>query len=315
MEKIKYFNKIINKAIKHYGYNEVIDEQKAFNNFLERYNFSFRNYKKNKYDFTNFIGNLRGYPYSTHILAKNLLFKNSERCWIYFERTALFWTMSHIADEWIDHIKNAFEYSLYVERKDLLNILIQKTLAYLNLEVYKNNKEHIKQQVYPSTQLIHFLVEKWLGNNPAKEKVLEFGKGYGIYQKLIDNWENYNEIKSSYWDELCEYHLNGIGVIKSESRESEEFLGSGLIPMELINLFKVRKELGLDIPKINHEFFHTPFATMPKIPTKYNENFDIIYQMVKKTTETQKLHSAEEIISYVNQTYNSAENKNFFLIF
>jgi len=69
---------------------------------------------------------LAGIPYSTHIIAKNLLFQEDENYWKYFERTALFWTKSHINDPFIDHIKTALEYSLYVERKDLIEILLKK---------------------------------------------------------------------------------------------------------------------------------------------------------------------------------------------
>ena len=35
---------------------------------------------------------------------------------------------------------------------------------------------------------------------------MNYGTGYGIYQKIIDNWEDLSQIDNSYWDELCEYH-------------------------------------------------------------------------------------------------------------
>jgi hypothetical protein len=61
------------------------------------------------------------------------------------------------ADEYIDHIRDAFHYAL------------------------------------PCTQLLHFLVKKRLGHNPVKESVPIFGKeGYGIYQQLIDHWNDYS---------------------------------------------------------------------------------------------------------------------------
>ena len=95
------------------------------------------------------------------------------------------------------------------------------------------------------TQLIHFLLEKWLGYNPVKELVMNYGTGYGIYQKIIDNWEDLSQIDNSYWDELCEYHLKGIGLQRGEKWENEEFLTSGMIPMELIKFAKGAQIFGI----------------------------------------------------------------------
>lgn len=239
MNKIKkYDNKLIRRAIKQYKYDEVIDQDNELNSFMSRYNFS--SDKKTLKKSGNSIWKiLNGTPNVTHIAAKNLLYQGDTNCWKYFERTALFWTVSHINDPFIDHIKNEFEYSLFIERKDLIKILFDKSLEYLAQDAYTNNKEYIKQKVYPSTYFVHFLIEKWLGENPVLPIILKYGKGFGIYQPIIDNWENLSSLQSSYWDELCEYHLKGLSLFGGEKWENEEFLGSGLIPMELLNLIKV----------------------------------------------------------------------------
>lgn len=295
MKNQKYKHNLINKALTHYKYSTDIDKKEEINEFYRRYSRSYKNYIKNKYDFKTFYGRLSSIPNLTHILAKYYLFIESEKCWKYFERTAVFWTYSHINDEWIDHLKFAYEYSLYVENHDLLEILIEKSFSYLSLESYKISKNHIIQDVYPSTQLVHFLVEKTLGHNPVKPLVLNYGNSYGIYQKIIDNWDDFSNISNSYWNELCEYHLNSMGLQNTDRREHEEFLGSGLIPMELINIFKLRKKLNLDIPVINHELFQTPMAKYPKLPTGYNPHMDVLFRLIRETIKYKKLFTYKEI--------------------
>jgi hypothetical protein len=295
MSEIKH--KLILKAIRHYKYSEIIDNIKANEEFYNGYSYSYNNYKKNKYDFNFFISNLTGIRTneSHHIAAKNLLFQGNSDCWKYFERTALFWTMAHINSPFIDDIKYEFEYALYIGQNDLLNVLIEKSIKYLDQDEYKTNKEYIKQKVFPSTQLVHFLVEKWLGHNPLKEKILKFGNGYGIYQRIIDDWDkNFVEIEDEYWNSLCEYHLKGISITGTK-REDEEFIGCGLIPMELINIFQVRKKLGLDIPTIKHELFQTPMAVFPTIPTGYNQELDVKFQLVYRTVQNKQKYTYEEI--------------------
>lgn len=168
-----------------------------------------------------------------------------------------------------------------------------------------SDKYFKKQKLYASTQLIHFLLEKWLGYNPVKELVMNYGTGYGIYQKIIDNWEDLSQIDNSYWDELCEYHLKGIGLQRGEKWENEEFLTSGMIPMELINLQKVRKYLGLDVPQIKNELFSTNMAKIPKIPTGYNEDLDVMFQMVSLTIQNQRKYTIEEVVDLIKKKHGS----------
>ena len=291
--------KLINKAIKHYKYDSDLDTNLNMEEFYKRYAFSYKNYKKNKYDFSNFYHKLNSNPNCTHIKSKNLLFQGEEECWKYFERTAVFWTYGHNNDKWIDHLKGAYEYALYVEREDLIKLLFEKSLSYLTDKTNLSNKEFKNQKVYASTQLIHFLIEKWLGENPVKDLISNYGNGYGIYQKLIDNWNDFSKIEPNYWDELCEYHLNGIGLQRGEKWENEEFLTSGLIPMEIINLFKVRKKLGLDIPTINNALFKTNMAKYPVIPTGYDKDLDLKFKLIDLTVKTKKKYTFQEIKKHI----------------
>lgn len=287
----------INRAIKHYNYGEGTSSYD--DRFMQRYeHFTDKDTLKN-WSHT-IYGVLSGLPNSTHIKAKKLLFQGSDECWEYFERTAVFWTYGHLNDKWIDHLKGAYEYALYVERTDLIRNLFEKSLSYLLDEGNLSNKDFINQKVYPSTLLLHFLLEKWTGNSQVKDLVLKYGDGYGIYQPLIDNWNDFSNIKSDYWDELCMYHLDGIGLQRGEKWENEEFLSSGLIPMELINLIKVRKKTGMDIPIINNALFDSNMAKTPIIPTGYNEHNDMKFTLVDLTVKTKRKYTLQEVEEYMN---------------
>lgn len=76
--------------------------------------------------------------------------------------------------------------------------------------------------------------------------------------------------------------------------------------MELINIIKVRKKLNLDIPKINHELFQTPMAKEPKIPTGYQEEKDVKFQLVKRTIETKAKWTYDEIIAQLKCEFNES---------
>ena len=287
----------INRAIKHYNYGEGTSSYD--DRFMQRYeHFTDKDTLKN-WSHT-IYGVLFGLPNSTHIKAKKLLFQGSDECWEYFERTAVFWTYGHLNDKWIDHLKSAYEYALYVERTDLIRNLFEKSLSYLLDEGNLSNKDFINQKVYPSTLLLHFLLEKWTGNSQVKDLVLKYGDGYGIYQPLIDNWNDFSNIKSDYWDELCMYHLDGIGLQRGEKWENEEFLSSGLIPMELINLIKVRKKIGMDIPIINNALFDSNMAKTPIIPTGYDEHYDMKFPLVDLTVKTKRKYTLQEVEEYMN---------------
>ncbi|AEP36795.1 hypothetical protein [Taylorella asinigenitalis] len=294
--------KKIEKAVKLYKYNKSICTEDSDSFFIDEYNFFARD--ENLKNYSNVVWvTLSGLPDCTHAKAKNLLFQGNEDCWKFFERTAVFWAYGHSNDVWLDHLKGAFEYSLYVERKDLIYKLIDISLSYLTNESNLSNKEFKLQSVYPSTQLVHFLIEKWIGENPAKEFVLKYGSGYGIYQNIIDNWNDLSKLNNNYWNELCDYHLNGIGLQQSEKRGYEEFLDSGLVPMELINLIKVRKKLGLDVPVIENDLFSTNMAKEPVIPTGYNEQFDVKFKLIELTVKNKRRYTYNEVIDCIRKEY------------
>ncbi|TVY02058.1 hypothetical protein [Cohnella terricola] len=297
-----YSHRLIQKAIKRYEYDEGIDHDKGREEFYNTYLFRTEG-KKIKTHINYLCGMLGDGPEGNHIAAKNLLFQGNDNCWKYFERTALFWAFSHLNDPFIDHIAPQLNYALFVEREDILALLLEKSVQYLAREEYVSDKEYTDQEIYSSTYLIHFLIEKWGMDNPVKEKVMQYGKGLGIYQRIVDEWDNsFQEIEQDYWDRLCEHHLNGLSLTGS-TREKEEFIYYGLVPMELLNVFKVRKKLGLDVPEIKHELFHTPMAKYPKLPTGYNEELDVRFQLIERTIKEKKRFTIEEIISQLKDEY------------
>ncbi|MFP3917109.1 hypothetical protein U5N28_04795 [Lysinibacillus telephonicus] len=304
MQVNQYSHKLIQKAIRRYKYNDYINQDETNEDFLHRYAF-FTKGKKIKNNLSNLYIVLNGTPNCNHIAAKNLLFQGNDDCWKFFERTAQFFAYSYTGGSFpfIDPIAPLLNYALYVERIDLIELLLEKAADDLERDEYKNNKEYIKQKVYPSTYLIHFLIEKLGIPNPVKDKVMQYGDGLGIYERIVADWDNhFNDIEEEYWDSLCEYHLNGIGVTGTKWKD-EEFIYFGLVPMELINLFKVRQKLGLSVPVIKHELFSTPMAKYPTIPTGYNSDLDVKFQLVERTKKEAKIYTFEEIVEQLKKEH------------
>ncbi|WP_374966393.1 hypothetical protein [Lysinibacillus sp. RS5] len=305
MQVKQYNHKLIQKALRRYKYNDDINQDETNEDFFYRYSF-FTKGKKNKKNLNNLYIALNGTPNCKHIAAKNLLFLGNDKCWKFFERTAQFFAYGYTGGgsfPFIDPIAPLLNYALYVERIDLIELLLTKAVADLERDEYKNNKEYIKQKVYPSTYLTHFLIEKLGIPNPVKDKVMQYGDGLGIYERIVAEWDHqFNEIEEEYWNSLCEYHLNGIGVTGTK-RKDEEFLFFGLVPMELINLFKVRQKLGLDVPVIKHELFSTPMAAYPTIPTGYNSDLDVKFQLVERTMKEAKIYTFEEIAEQLKKEH------------
>ena len=303
--KQSFEHKLIQKAIKRYQYNKLVDRNVLNEEFYDDYLF-FSAPKELKKPPSRIFTVFSGTPNCNHITAKKMLFQGDNECWKYFGRTAQFWSFQYIdtkATTFIDHISFDLGYALYVERYDLVKLLLEKLNSDMDGDGYKSDSAYIKQQVYPSTYLTHFIVEKLGLSNSAFDKVLHYGSGLGIYERIVNAWESaFRDIEDEYWNSLCEYHLNGIGVTGTK-RKDEEFLDFGLIPMELINLFKARRKLGLDVPEIKHELFATPMAVFPKIPTGYNPQLDVKFQLVERTKRDIKRYTYEDIAKQLEQEY------------
>ncbi|TKI69438.1 hypothetical protein FC756_09210 [Lysinibacillus mangiferihumi] len=305
----QFKHNLIKKALKRYRYDEVLNQFDTKEDFYADYSF-FTREKNLKKNINTVYATLSGTPKCNHIAAKNLLFQGNDDCWKFFDRTAQFFAYSYTGGSlpFIDPIAPLLNYALYVERIDLIELLLTKAATDLERDEYKNNNEYIKQKVYPSTYLIHFLIEQLGIPNPVKDKVMQYGDGLGIYERIVDEWDHqFNEIDDEYWNSLCEYHLNGIGVTGTKWKD-EEFLYFGLVPMELINLFKVRQKLGLAVPDIKHELFSTPMANYPTIPTGYNPDIDVKFQLVERTKNNAKVYTFEDIVEQLKKEHGEEAN-------
>jgi|ERR1044072_1207994 len=287
------------KLFKQYKYAEVINQENLLPDFKDDYSF-FANKDNLKNNPNAVYAVLHYVPNCHHIAAKNLLFQEKDECWKFFDRTAHFLTYGQFSD-YIDDVSPALMYGLFLQRQKLIEISLSKLGGYLEKEVYKANQDYIGQAVYPSSYLIHFLIKKYAIENPLYERILEYGKGPGLYKRIIDEWDSkFSEIEPAYWNSLCDYHLENL---KGSKREDSEHLWYGLVPMELLNIFIVRKRLGLDIPVIDHELFKTPMAKYPPDQTGYSPELDAKFQLAYRTVQQQKKFSYEEIVAMIKQEF------------
>ena len=68
--------------------------------------------------------------------------------------------------------------------------------------------------------------------------------------------------------------------------------------------------MGLDVPEITHELFQTPMAKQPQIPTGYNQELDVRFQMIDRTVKTKKKHTYQQIVEILKDEH--GENANLF---
>ena len=300
----QFKHSLIKKAIKLYQYDDIVNQCDASIEFYENYNYLTKGkHLKTNASFLHVA--LSEAPSCHQIPARNLMFQGNEECWKYFDRSAQYLAFSYEGGSlpFIDPIAPALNFALYMERTDLIQLLLAKATSDLSKDEYKNNKDYINQKVYPSTYLIHILIENYGISNPVKEKIFQYGDGLGVYEQIVSDWNsNFKEIECDYWNSLCEYHLNGIGVTGTK-RSDEEFLEFGLIPMELINIFKVRQKLGLDVPMIKHELFATRMAAPPQIPTGYNPELDVKFQLIERTKKDVRRYTYDDVVELLQQEH------------
>ena len=317
----KYTNKYVKRALTLYSYvyDDSIDiyaeNEKFYQNYLRRVKYF--GTKKNQTPFKFFYVELLGFYNIDHVAAKRLMFQgHPELAGKYFSRTA-FWGLmgkkNSIPAEYIDPYTDYLNYAFFVEDKDTIQLAIDMLINEWKKEDAQS-KEYKTQWIYPKTYFLHFLIEKWLGENPILPRLFKefsYKGGYGIYQAIIDHWNDLSVLPNTYWNELCDYHLNGLSLYGSEKWEKEEFLLEGIIPMELLNLIKVRKKLELDIPQITHELFSLPTSQFPVIPTGYNPDTDVLFQLIHQTAITKHPYTIEEIIDLLKEKY--GEELNYFI--
>jgi len=297
---MKFLNPQIQRIADYFSYGSPV-EYDCDDEFLEDYRF-FSEKKKISKNPDLVFATLEGSPNCTHIAAKKLLFQENENCWKYFGRASCFLSYGAFIDGFFDHTKSAFEYGLYSDQKEIVLYLIDKML--MGLKTLENSDFYKNQEIYPSTFLVHFLIEKWLGENPIFDRIKQLGFKPGVYQPVVENWPNLEEIDNGYWGELVDYHLGRV-LEKDDDKASYEFELSGLVPMELINIILVNESIDLNDLFFNHELFESKMAAIPRVGELYRKELDVKFMLVLKTYEDKIQYSVEEIVDYLYIKYGS----------
>jgi nuclear transport factor 2 (NTF2) superfamily protein len=326
----EYSHRLIKKAIRLYKYYEPYDEKGEQNRFYQDYQQKISFYVKPKHSekrqqqaFVKMIKERNIYEllwggslYSG--IAQKLLWQGDTSCWEHFERSAYFryeelnacfhyevaqGNRLYCFD--LERLAAALHYAVYVERYDLVSSLMELAQDLITEEQNSQVLDDIwqKSNYRPIVPFTNFMLEKIGFENPLQKYIMNsksYKYGFGVYQRIVDDWDK--EVEEEYWNSLCEFHLSEIAV-KSSYEYNDELVCFGLVPMELLNLIKIRKQMSLPLPTITHELFSTPMAANPILPTGYNSDLDVMFQLIDRTQKQEKIFTIEEIIEQLKDEY------------
>ena len=100
------------------------------------------------------------------------------------------------------------------------------------------------------------LLAKWYGEEPAP--VLNQLPPLGISLRCLRAWDNRERLKAAL-ENICEYHVD-----QDRRCPDMEYRFQINWAPELLAVARIRKELGLDSPAIEHPFFDTPLSQVPE---------------------------------------------------
>ena len=82
----------------------------------------------------------------------------------------------------------------------------------------------------------------------------------GVYQRVLDAWSNQAELRSAL-GEVCDYHLEQSWT----ARGYPPFVHTPyqMFPVDILAIARVRRDLGLVMPAVEHPLLSTPLATLP----------------------------------------------------
>jgi len=96
----------------------------------------------------------------------------------------------------------------------------------------------------------------------------------GIYQRLLDHWQDDEKTIKQIMEDLCEYHWENTGITNDVS-DPFSWGPYDLFPVEILAIQRVRREQGLPTPAIDHPLMQTPLAHPPeKMPEFKDELLD-----------------------------------------
>ena len=100
------------------------------------------------------------------------------------------------------------------------------------------------------------LLAKWYGEEPAP--VLNQLPPLGIFAQVFEGWDDRERLKAAL-ENICEYHVD-----QDRRCPDMEYRFQINWAPELLAVARIRKELGLDSPAIEHPFFDTPLSQVPE---------------------------------------------------
>ena len=83
-------------------------------------------------------------------------------------------------------------------------------------------------------------------------------KGLGLYQRVLDAWTNEGELVKALFD-ICDYHC------QNTYKDAVPFceVPYTVFPAEMLAIRRVRSELGLVTPTVEHPLLSTPLFHVP----------------------------------------------------
>ena len=101
-----------------------------------------------------------------------------------------------------------------------------------------------------------------------RKKPLDFAPdvALGVYGKVLDAWDSPKDFAKALLD-ACDFH------VQQARGEDGEFchMPYDLAPFEILAVQRVRRDLGLPTPEIDHPLLQTPLARPPEQPPEFHD--------------------------------------------
>lgn len=116
-------------------------------------------------------------------------------------------------------------------------------------------------QYSPFTAFVIKLFQIWTGT--IKQEAAPTVESLGGYRGVVEHWaEGGLALEKAIWD-ACDFHC--ITLRPRPNEESDYYLAgdAAAFPCEILAIYRIREQLGLDTPKINRPLLDSPLANPP----------------------------------------------------
>jgi len=102
----------------------------------------------------------------------------------------------------------------------------------------------------------------------------------GVYVEVLDSWQDNQRLQASLL-EACNYHCERI-YSPTDEEESPEFIWEPYIvfPAEILAIQRVRHDMGLTTPVIEHPLMQSPLADPPREPPDFED--ELLAQVLER---------------------------------